>query len=211
MKKVFILLATATFLILIACSKNTDLSDNQSISSASLISETTNSKRSFQDVYPESDAIRLQGGIYVNERLGFQITFPDNWKNYYFIEEKVDDESGLTYIQINFYGKSKHGKYATSHYLDDKIIYTNGIPMFWIMQTDSVNSTLMGYVGQKAFYLAMPTDYSLPGYIDPSSPHYQQMIEAYPDEPEEVVNDGIKATEMSQDIEKIKNSFVPLK
>lgn len=62
-----------------------------------------------------------EGGIgYVNNELGFGITFPSHWDGYY---KLIDIEGG---ISINFYGKSLAGKGATN-------LVKNGLPIFFIL------------------------------------------------------------------------------
>ncbi len=88
------------------------------------------------------------GIVYVNETLGYQITFPEFWSGWYFV-----DDAQPSYIEVNFLGKSIAGSTKYEEYIG------LGLPMFYIIaEKDLEGETLdsIQYLGDskgiKYFY-----------------------------------------------------------
>ena len=163
--------------------------------------------------YPNLTAELLQGGVYISENRDYQITFPENWANYYFILEDID-EKGRSHLTVNFYGESKGGKYAHGTDQNGKDILDCGFPIFFIVPFTADYLGSVDYIGQvqdQKYYYATTTDYSLPGYLDSSTLYFGMQLQDDPVEETKYNNDIKKVLEMLNDIEKIKKSFKSLK
>ena len=146
----------------------------------------------------------LKGGMYENKELGFQITFPNSWKNYYVINWQgyFTDNSVKECIRICFYGESE-----PSRSYDDDI---TGVPMFYICTENYLKNRgggvaavkKIGQVGDQSFYKFSQTDYPL-DVLNPDfwSDTYTSI------ELDKVKRDYKKAKEMEKDIDLILKTF----
>ena len=154
---------------------------------------------------PEDNITPLTGGVYKNEELGFEITFPESWAGYYIIQ-KIDDEC----YAVCFYGKSKWGRYYNE--------YTQryGLELFQI-ETDVFNKNNPDYRFVKAKIksgtnknLEIYTQYGLTLLvISQYVPNYREIPEK---EYSLMLEDSAKAGEMvkNETMKQIYASFKPL-
>jgi hypothetical protein len=142
------------FLVLILSSCESNIS---SLPPDSNPTENNDSENSVSEE-PESSLLPtvFKGGVYVNDELGFQLTFPESWENYYTIdwEQSFANDIIKECIRISFYGESDISKEY-----DEKYDMTR-IPLFYICtetflesrggQADQVVE--IGHVGDRNFY-----------------------------------------------------------
>jgi hypothetical protein len=148
--------------------------------------------------------------IYINDELGFSLTFPHNWKNYYKISEFED---GIT---INFYGKSHAGRGTTTDRED-------GLIMFFILNDDLVKTqtldsvTKLGTSSGINYYFATGTGFDLEPIALTDEETAKQFLDVYgPKIYGEaqlplILEDWKKAQQMQEDIPTILDSFKEFK
>ena len=146
----------------------------------------------------------VQGELYTNDRLKFQLTFPKSWKNHYLITYYETD--AFDCLKVGFIGNSQWSIYEGS----DK---PTGLAMLYIATEEAIQKqsltvnkvSFAGNAGNKKFYFYEPTDYPVGGLKD-SAISYSEEEE----EKELRAQDYKIAVEMEKDIEQIMNSFSPL-
>ncbi len=172
-------------------------------SASSLESISQTSSTSVRMVEP------LRGGVYPIEPFGFQLVFPESWRNYYVIEwvnNKYTDSGNFQCLRISFYGESN-----LSHDYDE-ISNDRPIPLFYICTEEYKEARgggiaavqKIGSVKGMNYYKFRQTDYP----IDYLNPEGQRDLST--DEMAKVQRDYDKAQQMENDIESIIQSFKPL-
>lgn len=88
--------------------------------------------------------------IYKNEKAGYQIAFPENWRGYYVITEYSPGE-----VCIGFYGESKTSQIACKHSLG-----RDGLDMAWVVDEKPAEGSLilyeLGEVDGVEYFLTTP-------------------------------------------------------
>ena len=111
-----------------------------------------------------SPPLMPQSNVYVNEKCGYQLTFPEDWQGWYYIKEYHD--GGLS---VFFFGKSMTGSYYTTH-LSEKLEdgeKTYGLHMFSIVTKADVerhtydNEKYIGTAKGVEYYSVTGTDATL--------------------------------------------------
>ncbi len=130
--KYLIIVTVIISLTLAACTSSGNKTD-----SAQNDSHFTGEAGNINDVrrvlIPENDL------IYVNEKSGYQIIFPENWKENFVITEYENGE-----VCIGFYGKSKTGRMAYKQSLG-----RDGLDLGWIVTKKTKDgSKLIGKLGE---------------------------------------------------------------
>lgn len=213
MKQILSSILVVLFLILVmtACSKKVEPIQDPNTNSTQI--EPSRVVSADESSYPVLTEELLQGGVYISKNRDYQISFPESWKNYYFILDDID-EKGRSNLTVCFYGESKRGKYAYGTDQNGKEILECGFPIFFIVPytADFLGSVeCIGQVQEQKYYYATTTDYSLPSYLDSSALYFGTRLQDDPVEEAKYNNDVKKVLEMLDDIEEIKKSFKSLK
>ena len=105
--------------------------------------------------------------VYVNKEAGYQLTFPENWLGWFYI-----DDSDPKYIQLLFYGKSKTGTVSFFSYGLEDMYY--GLNMFSICAESEVENfdlldghKVIGVAKGEKYYFGTGTGATLPILLDP--------------------------------------------
>jgi len=106
----------------------------------------------------ESDTILVQTIVYKNEKLGFELAFPESWRGWYVINEIRENA-----VEVAFYGKSKT---STVEFLEED--GKPGLHMFFVANEAFIEESPfldgieeIGTVGAMKFYYATTTDWPL--------------------------------------------------
>lgn len=146
---------------------------------------------------------------YVNNELGFGITFPAHWKEYY----KVTDTEGG--IVISFYGKSLAGRGAT-------LEQENGLILFFILNEKTVlkeeldSVTKIGTAKGIDYYFATGRSFDLQPIALISDEELKRNLELYGSQIYNeyqiplINNDWEKAQQMQNDIDTVIKSFTEI-
>jgi len=103
--------------------------------------------------------------IYVNEQCGYQLTLPESWLGWYYIDEVYPE-----CICVYFFGKSITGTFLIRHFEEraGEEHKTYGLRMFYIMTEEIMNNGTFDsirYIGtahDTNYYFATATDATLP-------------------------------------------------
>jgi hypothetical protein len=153
------------------------------------------------DITEEPDEKSVQGIVYQNKKMGFELTLPKNWSGWYIVHEGED------FIAVSFYGKSET---ATVRYSEDGEGWP-GLLMFFIGNETFIDDSFLdsieeiGKVGTTKFYYATPTDYPVGSLFD---------VELFADDASEIAlakADYKRAKQMEDDVEDILKTFKAIK
>lgn len=110
--------------------------------------------------------------VYVNKEAGYQLTFPENWLGWFYI-----DDSNPKSIQLFFYGKSKTGTVTFLSYGLEGMPY--GLNMFSICAESEVENfdlldghKVIGVAKGEKYYFGTGTGATLPILLDPEDCWY---------------------------------------
>ena len=155
-----------------------------------------------EPIVEKQEITLLQGGIYQNEELGFELTFPESWAGNYLIQ-RIDKGC----IIINFYGESKWGQYY------NEFSGISGLGLFQVRSESYMKELKLssvyfrneiGEINGEKYYLG----YSI-GNIDALETVTREQ-EIAEDEKIRTGNDYQKALEMEKDIDAILETFKPI-
>ncbi len=170
----------------------------------------SNKQNNTNAIENKQNSVENNNIIYINDELGFSLTFPHNWKNYYKIRESED---GIT---INFYGKSLAGRGAT-------INRDDGLIMFFVQNEETVKAeildsvTKLGTVNGINYYFATGTGFDLEPIELINEETAKRFLDAYGLEIYGeaqlplIQDDWKKAQQMQEDIPNILESFKEFK
>ena len=168
-----------------------------------------NNERNEVDIYEddwdeENIRVTVDDLTYYNEKVGYQLIFPESWRDYFIIEENPE---GIAYVY--FYGKSKTGR--------DTIRPGKGLIMFFILKDEYLadgtfdNLRKIGSNGETDFWYATYTDAELT-YLLSAAEDIGSGRDAlpFPVDEEEIVlarQDWDQLTLMKEDLDELIQSF----
>ncbi len=193
MRKIFLFVLMAILLLSSACSSSQEDAQPQTNSDAIQNQKETN------DLQQETVSIEaMKSGTYTNAELGFCLTFPESWNDWYTVDMPEDEV-----VRIKFVGKSKAGTTLTED------AYGGGLPMFYIISEKALANNVpwdsvkaIGTVDDVEFYFATSTGAEI-GVL-------RSVIEKNEETEEEIEltkKDLEKADEMFAEIEGILKTF----
>lgn len=189
-----------TMLMLSACNnkkvstQNNDLKQN-------IDNETITSDKSAETAKPLK-----KNNVYKNTDLGFELTFPESWDEYY----KVHDTDGG--IHVYFYGRSNAGK-------GEQFNNGKGLSLFMILDEETVSTEILDSVKKIGtakginYYYATATDLQLAPIIIPNDNLLKEYVDMYGEELygnaqiSLIKHDWEKAQQMQKDIPGILETF----
>ncbi len=197
MRRLFIFIFSCMFAIILSGCQHTD-------------KNVSNKQNNTNAIENKQNSVENNDIIYINDELGFSLTFPHNWKNYYKISEAED---GIT---INFYGKSLAGRGAT-------INRDDGLIMFFVLNKKTVkaeildSATKLGSSNDINYYFATGTGFDLEPIALIDEETAKRFLDVYGSEfygeaqLPLIQEDWEKAQQMQKDIPAILDSFGKIK